>query len=106
MNSHITWTDDVFQDQIFEVFNDVRYHNKRVGEGLPMKAVVARTFLDVSTGRILEIYGVEQYRVPYVEVAGAEACPPIPHPTRAKLRVVHYYDPATWKPTGNWGNQR
>jgi hypothetical protein len=42
-----TWTDVVFQGQIFEILNDARYDNKRIGEGPPVKSVVARTFLDV-----------------------------------------------------------
>jgi hypothetical protein len=42
----------------------------------------------------------------YTQVEDAEACEPIPLPARAKLRVVHYYDLAKWKPRGNWANGR
>jgi hypothetical protein len=71
-----------------------------------MRLVAARTFLDVSTGQILTLDGVELYRVPYVQVPNAEACPPIVLPKRIRQRVIRYYDPATWKPRGDWGYGR
>jgi hypothetical protein len=103
---YATWTDELFRGQIFELSSDARFPNKRIGEGPPMNLVVARTFLDMATGRILETDEAEQYRAPYVQVEDAEACPPIPFPQRTKLHIVHYYDPATWKPRGNWANGR
>jgi hypothetical protein len=74
--SYVTWTDELFQGQIFEMSNDARFPNERIGEGPPMRLVLARTFLDVAPGHILEIDEVERYRAPYVQVEDAEACPP------------------------------
>jgi hypothetical protein len=71
-----------------------------------MNLVVARTLFDMATGRICEIDNKELYRAAYAQVEDAEACEPIPLPARAKLRVVHYYDPATWEPRGTWANGR
>jgi hypothetical protein len=93
--SYVVWPDTLFRGQIFELSTDARYPNKRIGEGPPMNLVVARTFLDVATGRICEIDNKELYRAAYAQVENAEACEPIPLPARIKLRVVHYYDPAT-----------
>jgi hypothetical protein len=104
--SYATWTDELFQGQIFELFSDARFPNERIGEGPPMNLAVARTFLDMAAGRILEIDEEEQYCATYVQVKEAEACPPIPFPQRAKLHGAHYYDPTTWKPRGNWANGR
>jgi hypothetical protein len=36
----------------------------------------------------------------------AEPYTPIMLPKQIRSRVIHYYDPATWKPKGNWGNGR
>jgi hypothetical protein len=71
-----------------------------------MNLVAARTFLDMAIGRICEIDNKELCWAAYTQVENAEACEPIPLPGRAKLRVVHYYDPTTWKPRGNWADGR
>jgi hypothetical protein len=62
---------------------------------------------EVPQGRVGEwVDGAEQYRVLYARVPDAEACAPIVLPGRIRLRVIRYYDPATWKPGGNWGDGR
>jgi hypothetical protein len=71
-----------------------------------MALVAARTFVDMSAGQVFTLAGVEQYRVPYAHVPNAEACPPIVVAKRIRLRMIHYYDPATWELKGNWGNIR
>jgi hypothetical protein len=76
--SYVVWTDELFQGQIFELSTDERWHNKRIGEGPPVNLVVARTFLDVATGRMCEIDNEEVYRAAYEQVEDAEACAPIP----------------------------
>jgi hypothetical protein len=92
---------EVIQGRVCEVVR-----GERVGDGPPMALAVARTFLDMSTGQILTINRVEQYHVPYVQVPDVEACAPILLPERIRLRIIHYYDPATWGPKGNWGDGR
>jgi hypothetical protein len=95
------WMQEVMQGRVGEGPPE-----KRIGERPPMALVVARTFLDMTTGQILTINGVEHYRVPYVQVPDAEACTPILLPERIRLRIIHYYDSTEWKPKGNWGNGR
>jgi hypothetical protein len=89
-----------YDDWVKEVFQGC------IDKGPPMALVVARTFVDMSTGQILTLDGIEQYWVPYAHAPDAEPCALIIPPDRIRLRVIHYYDPATWKPDGNWGNGR
>jgi hypothetical protein len=84
--SHATWTDELFQTQI---------SNKRIGEGPPTNSVAARTFLDLATG-----HGTHcEYRRRGVVSRDIRT-------GGTKSRAEHYYDPATWRPRGNWANGR
>jgi hypothetical protein len=95
------WTANVPLGRIGELRD-----GKRVGDGLPMALVVARTFLDVTNGMIVSIGGCEQNRVPYVQVPDAEACAPPVLPQRIRIRVVHCSHPDTWRPADSWGDGR
>jgi hypothetical protein len=89
-----------YDDWVKEVFQG------RIDEGPPMALVAARTYIEMCAGQVHMLNGVEQYRIPYVQVPNAEACTPIILPKRIRVRVIRYSDPARWRPKGNWGNGR
>jgi hypothetical protein len=82
----------------------------RVRDRPPLDCIVARTFFDMSTGELLVLGGVGQYRVPcaFVDdrVDKSKPLSPIDLGQRILLRTIHYCDPMTWRPKGGWAQGR
>jgi hypothetical protein len=83
-------------------------HQGRLNNGPPLALVVAKTHIDMTTGEIFVIDGVEQYRVPHTfsvdEKTKGLLYSPIKWEAKTQLRAIHYYDALSWKPRGNWAN--
>jgi hypothetical protein len=78
--------------------------------GPPMDAVVAISYLDKTSGEFITVNKVEQFRIPYTPELDADGSivPSTPINMRkiVELRTVHYFDPTSWKASGNWSSGR
>jgi hypothetical protein len=75
-----------------------------------MGLVTAISYIDLSNGEVITVKGVEQYRIPYVPVRNADGTVvpglAITLPNTVEVRVIHYFDPTTWRAHGNWSAGR